>query len=64
MFGKLFPAKKSLALGSLPLGLAHSLKLIRPVAKDQSLTWADVVVDETLLAYRVRKEMETAFAQA
>ena len=27
VFGKLFPAKKSLQLGSLPLGLAHRLKL-------------------------------------
>ncbi|MDM0116047.1 Gfo/Idh/MocA family oxidoreductase [Variovorax sp. J22R133] len=62
VFGKLFPAKKSLALGSLPLGLAHKLKLVRPVAKDQSLTWDDVVVDESLSAYRVRKEMEAVFA--
>jgi predicted homoserine dehydrogenase-like protein len=64
VFGKLFPARKSLALGSLPLGLAHKLKLVRPVAKDQSLTWADVAVDESLTAYRLRKEMETAFAAA
>jgi len=62
VFGKLFPAKKSLALESLPLGLAHKLKLVRPVAKDQSLTWDDVVVDESLSAYRLRKEMEAVFA--
>jgi predicted homoserine dehydrogenase-like protein len=64
VFGKLFPARKSLALGSLPLGLAHKLKLVRPVAKDQSLTWADVAVDESLSAYKLRKEMETLFAKA
>lgn len=63
VFGKLFPAKKSLGLGSLPLGLAHHLKLTRPVAKDQSLTWDDVVIDETLPAYRVRREMEAMFAE-
>jgi predicted homoserine dehydrogenase-like protein len=62
VFGKLFPAKKSLALGSLPLGLAHNLKLIRSVAKDQSLTWADVAIDPSVPAYRVRKEMEAMFA--
>ena len=62
VFGKLFPAKKSLALGSLPLGLAHHLKVLRPVAKDQSLTWADVAVDDSVPAYRIRKEMETVFA--
>lgn len=63
VFGKLFPARKSLALGSLPLGLAHKLKLTRPVAKDQSLTWADVAVDESLSAYKLRKEMEALFAK-
>lgn len=62
VFGKLFPARKSLALGSLPLGLAHKLKLKRSVAKDQSLSWADVAVDESLTAYRIRREMEALFA--
>jgi predicted homoserine dehydrogenase-like protein len=62
VFGKLFPAKRSLALGSLPLGLAHHLKLVRPVRKDQSLTWDDVQIDPTLPAYRVRREMEALFA--
>ena len=62
VFGKLSPAKRSLALGSLPLGLAHHLKLVRPVRKDQSLTWDDVQVDPTLPAYRVRREMEALFA--
>ena len=63
VFGKLFPARKSLALGSLPLGLAHKLKLVRPVGKDQSLTWADVAVDESVSAYKLRKEMEALFAK-
>lgn len=62
VFGKLFPAQRSLVLGSLPLGLAHHLKLVRPVAKDQSLTWDDVQIDPTLPAYRIRREMEALFA--
>jgi predicted homoserine dehydrogenase-like protein len=62
VFGKLFPAQRSLKLGSLPLGLAHHLKLVRPVRKDQSLTWDDVQIDPTLPAYRVRREMEALFA--
>ncbi len=62
VFGKLFPARRSLALGSLPLGLAHHLKLVRPVLKDQSLTWDDVQIDPALPAYRVRREMEALFA--
>jgi predicted homoserine dehydrogenase-like protein len=63
VFGKLLPAKKSLQLGSLPLGLAHRLTLKRPVSKDQTLTWDDVVLDEALPAYRVRREMEQMFSQ-
>ncbi len=62
VFGKLFPARDSVARGNLPLGLAHDLKLVRPVAKDQSLTWDDVRIDDTLTAYRVRKEMERLYA--
>ena len=62
VFGKLFPAQRSLVLGSLPLGLAHHLKLVRPVAKDQSLTWDDVQIDPTRPADRIRREMEALFA--
>ena len=62
VFGKLVPAKRSLAQGGLPLGLAHQLKLVRPVAKDQLLTWSDVAVDENQPAVKARREMETIFA--
>ena len=63
VWGKLFQAGKSLAYGGLPLGLAHQVKLVRPVKKGQSLTWSDVAMDETLPAYKVRREMETLFAR-
>jgi predicted homoserine dehydrogenase-like protein len=62
--GKLLPAQKSLAIGGLPLGLAHDVKLIRDVPAGQSLTWSDVAVDTTLSAYRLRKEMELSCAPA
>jgi predicted homoserine dehydrogenase-like protein len=61
VFGKLAPARSSLTRGYLPLGLAHSVKVIRPIAKDQPLTWADVAMDQSLAAYKVRKEMETLY---
>jgi predicted homoserine dehydrogenase-like protein len=64
VWGKLFQADKSLAIGGLPLGLAHNVKLVRDVKKGQSLTWADVTMDETLPAYKVRREMEALFATA
>ena len=62
VWGKLFPAQKSLAFGGLPLGLAHDVRVTRPVAQGQSLTWADVVIDESLPALQVRREMEALFA--
>ncbi len=62
VWGKLVPAAKSLRAGGLPLGLAHQVKVVRPVARGQSLTWADVAMDTTLAAYRVRREMEALFA--
>ncbi|MBE0613099.1 MAG: Gfo/Idh/MocA family oxidoreductase [Burkholderiales bacterium] len=63
VWGKLFQAGKSLAYGGLPLGLAHQVKLVRAVKKGQSLTWADVAMDENLPAYKVRREMEALFAK-
>ena len=62
VWGKLLPATKSAAMGGLPLGLAHNVKLVRPVAQDQSLTWADVAMDETTDAYKVWRQMEQMFA--
>mgnify|MGYP006957784719 FL=1 len=63
VWGKLFQAGRSLALGGLPLGLANQVKLTRAVAKGQSLTWADVAMDESLPAYKVRREMEALFSR-
>ena len=64
MFGKLTPARTSLSQGYLPLGLAHNVRLIRPVAKDACITWADVAIDETLPAVRVRREQEALYSGA
>jgi predicted homoserine dehydrogenase-like protein len=62
VWGKLLPADTSLRLGGLPLGLAHDVKLVRPVKKGQSLSWADVAMDETTRAYQLRRAMEAEFA--
>jgi len=62
VWGKLLPAERSLRLGGLPLGLAHNLKLVRTVKKGQSLCWADVAIDTSTAAYRLRSEMESMFA--
>jgi predicted homoserine dehydrogenase-like protein len=63
VWGKLLPAQTSARLGGLPLGLAHDVKLVRPVRQGQSLCWADVAMDTTTHAYRVRRQMEAMFAE-
>jgi predicted homoserine dehydrogenase-like protein len=58
VYGKLMPAADSLALGGLPIGLAHQVKLRRPVKADAAVTWADAAIDETSPAVALRREME------
>ena len=61
VWGKLLPAATSVKTGGLPLGLAHNVKLLRPVKKGQSLCWDDVAMDTTTPAWKLRREMETLF---
>ncbi|MET0976922.1 MAG: Gfo/Idh/MocA family oxidoreductase [Leifsonia sp.] len=61
VFGKLAPAHTSLERRALPLGLAHGAKLIRDVPKDRTVSWDDIVVDDSLLAVQVRQELEAEF---
>jgi predicted homoserine dehydrogenase-like protein len=63
VFGKLMPAADSLRIGGLPLGLAHGVSLKAPVKAGQPVRWADVAVDASSLAVRVRREMEEVFRQ-
>jgi predicted homoserine dehydrogenase-like protein len=63
VWGKLLPASTSLAMGGLPLGLAHQIKVVRPVRKGQSLCWDDVAMDTTTRAYGIRREMEIMFSR-
>jgi predicted homoserine dehydrogenase-like protein len=59
VYGKLMPAADSLALGGLPLGLAHQVKLVRAVAAQRPVLWSDVAVDASAPAVRFRREMES-----
>ena len=54
-------AAASLALGGLPLGLAHGVKLLRPVKAHAAVRWDDVAVDAANDAVRFRREMEGVF---
>jgi len=64
VYGKLFPADASLELGGLPLGLAHEVKLLNPIAAGQPVRWSDVQSDATSEAVKIRREMEREFAPA
>ncbi|TDR94551.1 NAD(P)H-dependent oxidoreductase [Enterovirga rhinocerotis] len=64
VWGKVMPARDSLAVGGLPIGLAGDIRIKRPVAAGARLTWDDVEVDEQDETYRYRREMERRFAGA
>jgi predicted homoserine dehydrogenase-like protein len=64
VWGKLLPAATSLKRGGLPLGLAHGIRLVRPVPQGQTLSWADVAIDTGTRAYQLRRAMEDLYAPA
>jgi len=64
VYGKLMPAADSLKAGGLPIGLAHKVKLVRDVAAGKPVAWADVAIDESAEAVRIRREMEREGADA
>ena len=57
--GQLRPAKASVQMRALPLGLTGGAKITRAVARDQILTYDDVELDETLTALHLRRALET-----
>ncbi|MFN7087356.1 MAG: NAD(P)H-dependent oxidoreductase [Burkholderiales bacterium] len=61
VYGRLMPARDSLARGGLPIGLAHGVRLKRAVARGTPVSWQDVAVADNE-AVRFRREMEAEFA--
>ena len=61
-WGKAIPAARSLALGALPIGLAHGARLVRPVARDTVITFADVAIEGDDDVRALRREMECGAA--
>jgi len=57
VFGKALPASRSRALGALPIGLAHGVRLARPVAEGSVLTFADVEIDMDAPVMALRRQM-------
>jgi predicted homoserine dehydrogenase-like protein len=61
VYGKLMPAADSLALGGLPLGLAHGVTLKRAIGANAPVRWEDVQYDADADAVKFRREMERVF---
>ncbi|KAJ5706659.1 saf domain-containing protein [Penicillium malachiteum] len=70
VYGKLMPARNSLAIRGFPIGLAHGIILKEDIKKDQVLTWSDVDVspegtsswsESTRAAVAFHQEMEMVF---
>ena len=58
VYGQLLPAARSRELGALPIGLAAGVPLVRDVRMGQVLSWADVDVDESDPAVRIRRDLD------
>ena len=56
IYGGVRPARLSVAQNYLPLGLANHVKLIRPVKRDQLISYDDVEIEINSSAYRMRKK--------
>lgn len=57
VWGKLIPAPKSVEENALPIGLAHSVKLSKPVPRGQLVTMGDVETLPQSKALDLRREM-------
>ncbi|MDY0914816.1 NAD(P)H-dependent oxidoreductase [Rathayibacter festucae] len=63
VYGKLVSAKHSVAIGALPVALAHHVELRHDVAQGATVGWDDVIIDESLAeALELRRETEALLA--
>jgi predicted homoserine dehydrogenase-like protein len=62
VWGRLMRAAAALAEDGLPIGLAHGVRLRRPVDADMRLRLADVEIDESDEALSLRRAMVEAFS--
>ncbi len=62
VYGKLLPARTSLARGALPIGLAHGVTCRRAIGAGEILGWDDIDCDPTVEAVRARRDMEARFS--
>lgn len=58
VYGRLMPARDSVAQAALPIGFAHGVELRNAVAEGEVVGWSDVAVEEEGEPVRLRREME------
>ena len=61
VWGKLIPVKDSLSNETLPIGLAHGIKLNKDINEDQIITWKDVDYSSDDPTVSFRRSMEKNF---
>ena len=54
VWGKLYPAARSVSLNALPIGLAHQVRLTADIAAGQPVCWHHIDSDQTSSAVRLR----------
>lgn len=59
VYGTLLPAAEALRRQTLPIGLAHGVRLARAVPAGQPVRWADVEIDAADPVVHLRREMES-----
>jgi predicted homoserine dehydrogenase-like protein len=65
VWGQLVSAKHSVAMGALPVALAHHVELRNDVAKGGIVRWDDVIMDDSLAqALELRRETEALVGES
>jgi predicted homoserine dehydrogenase-like protein len=64
VWGRLMPAAASLTAGTLPIGLAHRVKLKNDIAHGAVVRWSDVEFDAGNETIKTRRAMEAKFGGA
>ena len=58
VWGNLYPAEKSIAIGGLPIGLANNVRLKNDVPYGSIVRWQDVEIDQKSSIVVLRRNME------
>jgi predicted homoserine dehydrogenase-like protein len=62
-YGQCETYTRSLEEQLLPIGLAEGCRLLRPVKKDEVLTYGDIELPTHKLSYKIRREQDAFFGQ-